>query len=208
MSEERTIIEPDVDIHPPAAVETSDVSISGIAKFGAGLAVGIVASMALIWAVMMWWAAREARPPREISRVARRAEERTPPPPQLLSGTGMRVKPEDLTADPMIQKELSEDDLNYELERPEDYRETLERVKERELSSYGAIRQAPGQPVEYRIPINEAKRLLIERLRRAAPSPSPQPPPAASQAAARGEGYVMLPTAASSGRVYESMKGR
>ena len=203
MSEERTTNEPDVDIHPPTAVETSDVSIPGIAKFGVGLAIGIVASMALIWAVMRLWAAHEARSAREISRVARGAEERTPPPPQLLSGAGLRVKPEDLTSDPMIQKELREDDLIYELENPESYRETLERVQERELSSYGAIRRGPEQPVEYRIPINEAKRLLIERLGQAAPSPSP----AASQAAGDGKGYVALPTAASSGRVYESMKG-
>lgn len=177
--------------HENRGVETSDVGTPGIVKFAIGLAIGILVSMVLIWGLIQAWRRYEAGSAQQFGLIDNRAEKRTPPAPQLLSGTGLRVRAEDLTADPAIQKTLTEGDLNYELERPEEYREVLDRVKESELSSYGSMRI--GSATEYRIPIAEAKRRLIGQIGTIA----------MPQAGAGEEKDDRMPTAASAGRVAE-----
>jgi hypothetical protein len=200
------------------ARETTDVNSRAVLKFAAALAVGIVVSMALMWAVVKGWERYQLGPGRSEKRAKGAPEEGAPPPPpRLLSGGGLRVSPEALSDDPLIQKEIGGRGVNLELEPPDRYREIYDQIKQRELSSYGPLRRTPG---EYHIPIEVAKRQLVEnggRLSIAterpgsgpgrAAGPPPSPPHGAEQGTGQSpEGYESLPTAASSGRAYEQIK--
>ena len=178
--------------------ETQDVKATGLARFGIGLAIGIAVSMALMAGLnrlLTKWVANDA----PVSRYAVRREERLPPLPRQLAATGNRFKPEDFTSDPELQRELEKENLNFELLPPERYREVYDRVKQRELTSYGALADQPGR---FRIPIDEAKRLLVERGATAAATPSPNAAPTNINHPP-GMFTEDSPTAAGAGRVPE-----
>lgn len=185
------------------ARETQDLSISGFVKFVAGLAVGIVISMMLMMALYRFLT-RRLTGGSPVSRYAIRREERLPPPPRLLTASGNRFKPEDFTDDPALQRQLKELDLNFELQPPGRYREVYDQVKQRELTSYGVMTKQPG---EFRIPIEEAKRLLIERGATTLPAQQLGPTPAGRSRQRSGTfGEDLPPTSASAGRVPEGRK--
>jgi hypothetical protein len=110
-----------------------------------------------------------------VSRHPIRRDERLPPQPRQFTASGNRFKPEEFTDDPALQQQLRGQSLNFELMPPGRYREVYDQIKQRELTSYGLISKRPG---EVHIPIDEAKRLLVEREMAALPGPQPGSTPA------------------------------
>lgn len=123
--------------HPIHAHEKSDVSAAGIIKFGAGLAVSTVVACLLVWGLFAIFDSEAAK-----------AE---PPAPPLYRGEQLPPEPR-LQGMPGHQNFPSEDIREF-------------RARENaELNSYGwVIPPAGQQPGIVRIPIEEAKRLIIER---------------------------------------------
>jgi hypothetical protein len=182
------------------ARETRDVSIPVIAKFAIGLLVGIAISMVLMM-ILYRFLGRRIPGVSPLPSYAIQREERLPPQPLQFTASGNRFKPEDFTDDPALQQELREQNLNFELLPPERYREVYDQAKQQELRSYGAMTKHPG---EFHIPIDEAKRLLIERGVAALPAQPSGPAPAVqSSRLSSAFGEDSPPTAASAGRVPE-----
>lgn len=188
------------------AHEGRDVNVASIVKFTGGLLVGIAASFVLM-AILLRYLSRAMESNTPVSRISPPGDARLPPPPRLLAARGNRFKPEHFTDDPELQKELGEGEIDFELLPPERYREVYDQIKQRELATYGASAKQPG---EFRIPIEEAKRLLLERglapLTAGAPQPGASPVTGQAGNQAGGQASDLppgLPTAASSGRVQE-----
>jgi hypothetical protein len=132
--------------NPEVAHEYSDVSVSGITWFGAGLFVLIALICVLMWFMSKLFEGREvAAEPPPASRVTA-GEPRLPPEPRLQGVPGHETLPQE------DMKQL---------------RESQEAV----LKSYGWIDQQSGR---VRIPIETAKRLIVER---GLPPQSSQPAP-------------------------------
>jgi hypothetical protein len=124
---------------PDVAHEASDVSVSAIAKFGVALFLLVAVICYLMLAMFRYFDERErlqeikTEPP--PSKLVRSAEELLPPEPRLQGVPGHEADP----------------------------REDLRRMRQREeelLGSYGWIDRQSGI---VRIPIERAKKLLLER---------------------------------------------
>lgn len=142
-----------------ATHDVTDVDTHVIAKLGISLYVLLVGTIVLMVAVF-WLADRRARnrvggpPP-----AARGADIRIAPQPRLISSAGENYRPEDFTHDPLLQAEIRRgSSLRLELDRAERLGEVYRLVKRRELTTYGVV--GPG---EYRVPVEQAKDMLLSR---------------------------------------------
>lgn len=147
--------------NPDVGHEKNDVNISAIVKFVGGLAFATFAVFGLMYGMLLVLEQIEKSREAEVSPLARRGEERLPPYPRLQAAPGDKFDPEDMTNDPRLQRKLTDGELDFELKEPMAEWDVLRAVKLRELRTYGKDeRSAPG---EYRIPVDRAKELLIER---------------------------------------------
>lgn len=121
--------------NPDVAHEYSDVSVSAIAWFGVGLFILIAVICGLMWLMSKLFEGREvAAEPRPASRVTT-SEPRLPPEPRLQGVPGHETLPQ------VDMKQLRDS-------------------QEAALRSYGWIDQQVGR---VRIPIEQAKKILVER---------------------------------------------
>lgn len=167
---------PDVShiTNPDVMHEESDVSVRGVGTFVGALAAGmIVISVLMIgmYKAFEWQVNREeAREQR--SPMARNEEERLPPEPRLQAARGFRS--------------LDDPKLNFELQHPQAEWEALRSKWEFELKN-------PGQPDPNtgtrRIPIEDAKNMILGQLT------ARQPPPGA-----QAQSGIDIPSHSSAGR--------
>ncbi len=202
------------DVHdignPDVAHEKNDVNVFAIAKFVGGLAIATFAVFGLMWGVLVALEQIELSKETPLSPLARRGAERLPPNPRLQAAPGHEFTPGDVTHDPAIQRTLTNEQLDFKLERPTMEWDVLREAKLRELRTYGRDERRPG---EYRIPVDRAKELLLQRnllaSRQTQPSNNPQAVNAqaggqnAAEQIPRLEGYDTLPTYQSSGQQAE-----
>lgn len=142
--------------NPDVSHEASDVSVSAVAWFGVALFVLIAAVCGLMWAMFGYFEKRErtAEPP--PASLITGIEPRTPPEPRLQGAPGHEAMPaEDL-------KKMRDDETNI-------------------LTSYGWIDQKNGI---VRIPIEQAKKILLQK----GLPPTKQSAPAATPAAGAVQG--------------------
>lgn len=208
------------DVHnianPDVFHEKNDVNVFAIIKFVIGLAVGTFAVFGLMFGLLKVLNTVENRREEPSSPLARSEQERRPPNPRLQASKGHSFTPDEVTNDPEIRRELAEDrkELNFELQEPTREWDELRKIKLEELRRYGTDVRRPG---EYRIPIDRAKELLLERNQLASRQQQQQEQPAAvSQATTvtitgdeaaeqvrRNEGYDTPPTYQSSAQKSE-----
>lgn len=172
--------------------EVNDINTRAIIRFIVALALATFVVFGLMYLVMRFLQWREASRDTPVARVARPEGVRLPPHPRLQGAKGHEFRPEDVTNDPAIAKQLEREKLNFELEEPTEEWDALREVKLRELQTYGTNQLNPG---EYRIPIDRAKELLLERNQLVA-----RPSGAEATQAPETQGYDELPTYPSSGR--------
>jgi hypothetical protein len=145
---------PDVsDVHTPGVThEMSDVNARGVAWFALGLFLLIAVVCGLMWLMFRYFerSERTAEPP-PASRVAPEGP-RLPPEPRLQGVPGHETGPQE--------------DL-----------EAMRRTEEEVLATYGWVDQNQGR---VRIPIERAKRLILER---GLPKTADRPPQPATQPA-------------------------
>jgi len=130
-----------------AGHETSDVSVRVVVKFGVYLTVATIASFLLMWALFRYFDNREAR---------------SEPPPSPLASERQVFPPE-----PRLQLAPTTIDQLARREPPNLQEQgpipTMKRLREEEtakLKSYGWVNKDAGI---VRLPIEEAKRLALER---------------------------------------------
>ncbi len=130
--------------NPDVTHEPSDVNVGGIAKFIVALFIGAIVIFALVWGMFRYFQNRELASETPASPLARAGEERLPPEsvPRLQGSKGHSVNGQ--------STELKEPTAEMEIVRKE-WRERL--------TSYGT---APDTGAVH-IPIEQAKRLLLER---------------------------------------------
>jgi hypothetical protein len=167
---------PDVShiTNPDVMHEESDVSVRGVATFVGALAAGMIVVSVLMWAA--YWgfervvAREEAREQR--SPMARNEEERLPPEPRLQAARGFRS--------------LDDPNLSFELQHPQAEWEALRRKWDFELRNGG---QPDPNTQTRRIPIEEAKDMILGQL------PARQPPQGAQP-----QTGIDIPSHSSAGR--------
>ena len=150
------------------AHEHSDVHVGPIAKFVIGLFIFGVAVHLLMWGLFRYFETRErtAEPP--PSPLARRGAERLPPDPRLQLAPGFGVELED---GKRIDMSVNNQDPN--LTQPQSEYWEVRKQWERELTTYGWADQGTGA---VRLPIEEAKRLLVrQEAERSRANPAAQP---------------------------------
>jgi cytoskeletal protein RodZ len=138
-------------IHTPGvAHEESDVKVSSVAWFTAGLAVLIVVTGVLMWGMFRFFARTEAR--------------KEPPPSSLTEEKKPQSSnPEEIFPEPRLQRRPLQDLQQYREEEG------------KRLTSYGWVDQGSGV---VRIPIEDAKKRLVEQglpFRQAAAGNEPGP---------------------------------
>lgn len=152
------------DVHhisnPDVLHEKNDVNVFAIIRFIGGLAVATFAVLGLMLALLKVLEGIEARKDDPTSPLARSEQERLPPNPRLQAAKGHGFTPEDITDDPALRQRLTKEELNFELEEPMEEWDVLRKYKLEELHSYGKDMR---QPSEFRIPVDRAKELLLER---------------------------------------------
>ena len=190
---------PDVSYitNPDVAHEHTDVPVTPVLKFIAGLVVFAVVMHVAMYAAFKFFEAREEAAERQASPLARKPEESLPPEPRLQLAPGFGVKPED--GGEFI-------DLSYEAGKkgkvpaPQSEYWAVREQWDRELNNYGWADQQAGTA---RLPIQEAMRRYAEQqAARAAgqtPGAAPAPQPTASPAAPAEH----TPAPSSSGRTTE-----
>lgn len=197
--------------NPDVAHETNDVNARAIVKFVGAMAIATFAIFGLMYGLLRAFEHIETRKDAEVSNLARKDSERLPPYPRLQAAKGDVFQPSDMTSDPMLQRQMSEgkaegefgmtkEDFNFELKEPMAEWHVLREIKLRELQSYGMTGRKPD---EYRIPVDHAKELLLQRGALVS-----RPQPQAGQGGAQNEiqqvnsmeGYDVTPTAQSSGQ--------
>ncbi|MCP9495972.1 MAG: hypothetical protein MSG64_16105 [Pyrinomonadaceae bacterium MAG19_C2-C3] len=165
--------------NPDVSHEINDVNVRAITKF----VIGLVAATALVFVLMAATLAvferLEARNDPDPSAMTRQGEQRLPPYPRLQAAQGDRFAPEDLTNDPDLARRIREGEigegnsemrflpdqideqgmLNFELKDAPTEWMTLREIRREEMSTYGRVQ---GSPDTFRIPIDEAKRLMLE----------------------------------------------
>lgn len=153
-----------LDVHgisnPDVQHEKNDVNVFAIVNFVGALTLATLAVFGLMFGMLRALEAIEKSRETEISPLARKDEERLPPHPRLQGATGHKFTREEVTNDPELRKKLTDQELDFQLETPTMEWDVLRNVKLRELRTYGTDERKPG---EYRIPVDRAKELLIER---------------------------------------------
>lgn len=202
-----------LDVHsisnPDVQHEKNDVNIRSIINFVGGLTLATFAVFGLMFGMLRALEAIEKAREADVSPLARRGEERLPPHPRLQGATGHEFKAEEVTNDPKLKAKLTKQELNFELETPTMEWDVLRSVKLRELRTYGTDERRPG---EYRIPVDRAKELLIERSLLASRQPTTAQPSTGQRTAIapneveqmiQTEGYDPQPTYQSAGQKAE-----
>lgn len=166
------------------AHEHTDVPVTPVLKFIAGLVVFAVAMHIAMYGAFKFFEEREIAAERESSPLARSKQESLPPEPRLQLAPGFKVTTED-------GRDI---DLSYEAAKtgkvpaPQSEYWTVKEQWDRELKDYGWADEKAGA---VRLPIAEAMKLYAERQRQkgaggqgpAQPAPSPSVPAEATPAA-------------------------
>lgn len=186
---------PDVSYitNPDVAHEHTDVPVTPVLKFIAGLVVFALVMHGAMYLAFKFFEAREIAAERESSPLARTKAESLPPEPRLQLAPGFGVKTED----------GREVDLSYEAAKtgkvpaPQSEYWTVRGEWDRELKDYGWADQQAGT---VRLPIAEAMKRYAEQQKQkqpagggnqapgAAPTPSTNSAPAESAPAASSAG--------------------
>lgn len=190
--------------NPDVSHEKNDVNINAVIRFVVGLSIATFVVLALMFGLLKVFQQVGERNDAPVSPLARTGEERLPPNPRLQGAKGHAFTPEDLTHDPNIAEELSGEEnrekLDFELERPQMEWEVYRDVKLQELQSYGVDARRPG---EYRIPVDRAKELLLERGQLGSRPSSMNDSMSAADRARMAEGYDSSPTYQSGAQQFE-----
>ena len=151
---------PHADGHD-AGYERRDVQISSVVRFGAGLFVGIIVALLLMWGLYRYFESGVAEAERaEVPATRLATDQQQPPAPVLQSAPGSKFELSD-PVEEMKQMREEEDEL---------------------LTNPGWVDQNAGV---VRIPINRAKELLLERgLPVRSPTATPDSEAAAPESAA------------------------
>lgn len=190
--------------NPDVTHEINDVNVRAITKFVIGLIAATAFVFVLMGLTLVLFERLEASNDPEPSAMTRQGEQRLPEGGIKLQGAqGHYFPAEDLTNDPdMAQKmrkgEIGEGNsemrflpdqmdeqgrVNFELkDAPTEYM-TMREIRREEMSTYGRVK---GSPDTFRIPIDEAKRRMLQGNR----IPARQMTPEQSQA----DGYDLPPT--------------
>ena len=195
--------------NPDVQHEKNDVNVFAIAKFVGGLALATFAVFGLMYGMLVALEGIEKLQETDVSPLARRGEERLPPNPRLQGAEGHKFEPEDVTHDPKLKAKLTEEELDFQKKGPTLEWDVLRTVKLNELRTYGTDERNPS---EYRIPVDRAKELLIERgLVGSRQQPNPNAATTDTQSGAGNEiermieteGYDPVPTYQSAGQKAE-----
>jgi len=201
--------------NPDVTHEINDVNVRAITKFVIGLTVATALVFVLMAATLALFERLEERSEPPMSPMARQGEERLPPYPRLQGAQGDRFAPEDLTNDPdlarrMREGKIEEDNpemrfvpeqmdaqgmLNFERKGAPTEWNTLQEIRREEMKTYGRVQNSPDT---FHIPIEEAKRRMLEGNR----LPARQLTPEQSDA----NGYDLPPTMQSGARRAEKRK--
>lgn len=210
------------DVHnvnnPEVTHEKNDVNVFAIARFVGGLAIATFVVFGLMFGMLKALEAVVQFQEEPASPLARTEQERLPPNPRLQGATGHSFEPDDITGDPAMRQQLAQGEmqgeLDFELDEPMREWDVLRQYQLEELHTYGRDVRRPG---EFRIPVDRAKELLLERNQLTSrPQPQQQPgvnfgegtvTPAAPdnelERMRQMEGYDALPTYQSSGQKVE-----
>ena len=165
--------------NPDVAHEHTDVRVGAIAWFVFGLFVFGVVVCVLMLVLFNIFDRREERAERPTSPLARTGDERLPPEPRLQAAPGFRAEGQ-----------------NLEKKEPQAEMKVVRQKWDEQLNTYDWIDQSAGT---VRIPIEQAKKLMVKRAAEKARSAPPQSP---QQDGQKTEGQA-LPAASSSGQVME-----
>lgn len=190
---------PDVSYitNPDVAHEHTDVPVTPVLKFIAGLVIFAIVMHLAMYAAFKFFEAREIAAERQSSPLARTPQESLPPEPRLQLAPGFEVKTEDGQAIDLSYQAVREGGLPA----PQSEYWTVQKEWKRKLENYTwADRQAGA----VRLPIDEAIRRYAEQ-QKAAPAGQPTapgqaaPPPGPSPSAPAEH----TPAPSSSGRTTE-----
>lgn len=191
---------PDVSYitNPDVAHEHTDVPVTPVLKFIAGLVVFAIVMHIAMYAAFKFFEAREEAAERQSSPLARTPQESLPPEPRLQLAPGFKVTDEG-------GRDI---DLSYEagktgkMPAPQSEYWTVREEWANELDNYGWADQQAGTA---RLPMKEAMRRYAEQQaakaagQKPGATPSPSPQPTASPAAPAEH----TPAPSSSGRTTE-----
>ncbi len=185
---------PDVsDIsNPDVAHEINDVNVFAIIKFSVGLVVATGFVFALMAAMLALFEKLEQRNDAPQSVFERRAFENNIP---LQAAANHTFTPEQLANDPDIAKEMTGAQTDFRMDAPTTEWRTIREIRQKELTSYGRIK---NNPEEFHIPVDEAKRRLLQSDQLPVRGENPQQNSA--------DGFDLVPTMESAGRRVERRK--
>lgn len=154
--------QPDVShvSNPNVAHEVNDVNVFAIVKFVVGLSVATAVVFALMAGMMAVLERLEARND-TTSPLARQGDERLPQSQiKLQGGEGHKFAPESLTFDADYARQMNSDMYDFQLDDPTTEWRAIKEIRRIEMNSYGRLQNNPN---EFHIPIEDAKKLLLER---------------------------------------------
>lgn len=190
---------PDVSYitNPDVAHEHTDVPVTPVLKFIAGLVIFAIVMHLAMYAAFKFFEAREIAAERQSSPLARTPQESLPPEPRLQLAPGFEVKTEDGQAIDLSYQAVREGGLPA----PQSEYWTVQKEWKRKLENYTwADRQAGA----VRLPIEEAIRRYAEQQKAAAAgqptAPGQAAPPPGPSPSAPAE---HTPAPSSSGRTTE-----
>ncbi|MBA3242054.1 MAG: hypothetical protein H0T60_12575 [Acidobacteria bacterium] len=150
---------PDVSYisNPDVAHEHTDVPVSPVLKFVAGLVVFGIVTMIAMYLMFLFFQRREQAAERRPSPLARQGEERLPPEPRLQLAPGFGVTTEDgkrvsLAYDPAGETSV--------VPQPQSEYWTVRDEWTQKLNGYGWVDEQAGT---VRVPIDEAMRVYLQR---------------------------------------------
>ncbi len=184
---------PDVShvTNPNVSHETSDVLVGPIAKFVVGLFIfGVVVCVLMMLLFNLFERRRQGEP--DPPPLARTGDERLPPEPRLQAAPGFGVE-----VGPGQRVDLK-------LKEPQAEMKVVRQIWQEQLTTYGWADQNTGA---VRIPIEEAKKLMVrkqgEKGGGAPPTGSPQQQQPAGAGGAQSRQAEAVPADSSSGRTLE-----
>lgn len=204
--DDRNFETPDVSgiSNPDVSHEVNDINVFAIVKFVIGLGAAVALVFVLMGGMMRVLEYLESR--KDVSSpMARTGADRLPQSDIKLQGAeGHVFKPEQMTVDPDLAKQLTRQQLDFQLkEAPAEWRE-LRRIKIEELNSYGRLGskqdndqfETPSQGLH--IPIDDAKKKLLENNQAQVRQLTPEQ--------TNADGFDLMPTLQSAGQRAERRK--
>ncbi|MBA3322574.1 MAG: hypothetical protein H0T45_14165 [Pyrinomonadaceae bacterium] len=175
-------VTPDVShiTNPDVSHETTDVRVKPIAWFVFGLFVFGVIVCVSMFGLFRIFEARAKADERPASPLARTGEERLPPEPRLQAAPGFGVTGEDGQR------------VDLSLKEPQSEYRVIRQQWEQELKNYGWADEGTGR---VRVPIDEAKKMFLQRQSQQQPSQTGQ-----QQGQQPPAGDEIMPSPSSSGQ--------